>query len=73
MVCYFNEVLNKIVSTSENKDMTCQKALDKPSNMPELTELQDTVQGCIFLFPSDLDEMGWLEAVYQPLNAVTII
>lgn len=65
MVCYFNEVLNKIVSTSGNREMTCQKALVKLSNMPEPTDLQDIVQGSSFLFPSDLGLMGWLEALYQ--------
>lgn len=44
-VCYFNEVLSKIVSTSGNREMTCHKALVKLSNMPEPTDLQDTVQG----------------------------
>lgn len=65
MVCYFNEVLNKIVSTSGNREMTCHKALVKLSNMPEPTDLQDTVQGSSFPFPSDLGQMGWPEAPYQ--------
>lgn len=65
MVCYFNEVLNKIVSTSGNREMTCHKALVKLSNMPEPTDLQDTVQGSSFLFPSNLGQMGWLEAPYR--------
>lgn len=65
MVCYSNEVLNKIVSTSGSREMTCHKALVKLSNMPEPTDLQDTVQGSSFLFPSDLGQMGWLEAPYQ--------
>lgn len=64
-VCYFNEVLNKIVSTSGNSEMTCHKALVKLSNMPEPTDLQDRVQGSSFPFPSDLGQMGWLEALYQ--------
>lgn len=64
-VCYFNEVLNKIVSTSGNREMTCHKALVKLSNMPKPTDLQDTVQGSCFLFPSDLGQMGWLEAPCQ--------
>lgn len=64
-VCYFNEVLNKIVSTSGIREMTCHKALVKLSNKPEPTDLQDTVQGSAFLFPSDLGQMGWLEAPYQ--------
>lgn len=65
MVCYFDEVLNKIVSTSGSREMTCHKALVKLSNMPKPTDLQDTVQGSSFLFPSDLGQTGWLEAPYQ--------
>lgn len=57
IVCYFNEGLNKIVSTSGNKEMTCHKALVKLSNMPEPTDLRDPVQDSSFPFPPDLT--GW--------------
>lgn len=65
IVCYFNEGLNKIVSTSGNKEMTCHKALVKLSNMPEPTDLRDPVQDSSFPFPPDLSRMGWPEAPYQ--------
>jgi len=45
--------------------MTCHKALVKLSDMPEPTDLEDTVQGSSFLLPADLGQMGWLEAPYQ--------
>lgn len=65
MVCYFNEGLNEIISTSGNKEMTCHKALVKLSNMPEPTDLRDPVQDSSFPFPPDLSQIGWPEALYQ--------
>lgn len=64
MVCYFNEVLNKIVSTSGNRGMTCHETLVTLSNTPEPTDLPDTAQGPS-LISSDFGQMGWLEAPYR--------
>lgn len=71
-VCYFNEVLNKIVSTSGSREMTCHEALVKLANMPEPTDLQVTVQGPSLLASSDIGQMGWLQAVYRCMGTALI-
>lgn len=60
-VCYCSEVLNKIVSTSGNREMTCHETLVTLSSTPEPADLSDPAQGPSFI-SSDFGQMGWPEA-----------